>query len=177
MSAAPQSARLTAEAAAAELLARVLFAEAGGRPARAVEALAALVMNRARAARACPRDAARYAGGASPASTARAVIAVLRAPFQFPVRHPRHPAHARFLSPPEADPAFAMCRRVARRALAGALPDATGGALLWHDEARLPPWALGRIPTACIGGLAFYRAEDWAAGDAAPAASGALHPS
>jgi len=139
------SARMTAEAAAAELLARVLYAEAGRRPARAVEALAALVMNRARAAQAAAR-----------LSCARAVLQVLRAPCAFLVRHPRHPAHARFAAPDEADPALALCRRVARRALRGALPDATGGARLWHDERGLPGWAIGRVPSASLGGLCFY---------------------
>lgn len=150
------SPRLEARDAASELLARVLYAEAGERPARAIEALAALACNRARAARACPQSALRYAGGAVPVSAPRAMIAVLRAPFQFPSRHPRHPLHPRFAMPAEQDRALALCRRIAARALAGALPDATGGALLWHDDTRLPRWALGRIPTAVWGGLAFY---------------------
>jgi spore germination cell wall hydrolase CwlJ-like protein len=149
--------KIEAREAAAELLARVLYAEAGERPVRAIEALAALAINRARAARACPAAALRYAGGATPASLPRALIAVLRAPFQFPTRHPRHPAHARFAAPPPGDPALAVCRRIAARALGGALPDATGGALLWHDETRLPRWAMGRLPSAAIGGLVFYR--------------------
>ena len=49
-----------------------------------------------------------------------------------------------------------MCRRIAARALAGALPDATGGAVLWHDETRQPDWALARMPSAELGGLCFY---------------------
>jgi spore germination cell wall hydrolase CwlJ-like protein len=148
--------RMEARDVAAELLARVLYAEAGAQPARAIEGLAALVCNRARAVRACPQAALRYAGGATPPSPARAMIAVLRAPFQFPSRHPRHPLHTRFAAPAEQDPALALCRRIAARAVAGALPDPTGGALLWHDDARLPRWAMGRVPTAVWGGLAFY---------------------
>ncbi|MCU0944640.1 MAG: cell wall hydrolase [Rubritepida sp.] len=156
MSGAPSPGPVTAEAGAIELLARVLYAEAGACPARAIEALAAVVLNRAAAARSCPVAAARYASGSQPASLARAVIAVVRAPFQFPVRHPRHPQHARFMCPPESDPALALCRRVAQRALAGALPDATAGARLWHDARRLPAWAIGRVPHASLGGLCFY---------------------
>jgi spore germination cell wall hydrolase CwlJ-like protein len=60
---------------------------------------------------------------------------------------------------PEGDPALAVCRRIARRAAAGALPDPTGGATHWHDAGALPGWALGRVPTAEIGGLVFYRPE------------------
>lgn len=147
---------LTAHEAAEALLARILYAEAGERPARAVEALAAVAVTRARLAMACPLAAARYAGGATPASTARALLAVLQAPFQFPTRHPRHPAHARFLAPPGPDPAMAVCRRVARRAMAGTLPDASGGAVLWHAQDHLPRWAMGLVPRLEAGGLCFY---------------------
>jgi hypothetical protein len=51
--------RMEARDVAAELLARVLYAEAGERPARAIEALASLACNRARAVRACPKAARR----------------------------------------------------------------------------------------------------------------------
>jgi hypothetical protein len=142
--------------AAAELLARILYAEAGERPLRAVEGLAALAVNRAAAARRCSEARLRFAGGAEAPNPPRALLAVLRAPFGFLVRHPRHPLHARFSRPPEGDAALAMCRRIAARALAGALPDSTGGALLWHDEARQPDWALGRMPSAELGGFFFY---------------------
>jgi hypothetical protein len=143
--------------AAAELLARILYAEAGQRPLRAIEGLAALAINRAVTARACPQARTRFAGGEEASSAPRALLAVLRAPFQFAVRHPRHPLHARFARPAEGDAALAMCRRVAARALAGALPDPTSGGVLWHDEARQPDWALGRMPCAELGGLFFYR--------------------
>lgn len=156
----PDPQALRATDAAEALLARVLYAEAGQRPARAVEALAALALTRARKAMACTLAAQRYAGGVVPTSLARALIAVLRAPFQFPTRHPRHPDHARFLAPAEADPALAMCERVARRAMAGTLPDATGGAVLWHAEAQLPRWAMGRVPRLHTGGLCFYAEAD-----------------
>ncbi|TCH97976.1 cell wall hydrolase [Roseococcus sp. SYP-B2431] len=155
----PDPTRITAGAAAEELLARILYAEAGHRPVRAVEALASLAMNRARAALASEEARLRFAGGAAPATLPRALIAVLRAPFQFQVRHSRHPDHVRFAQPPEGDPALAVCRRVAARALSGALRDVTGQALHWHDAARQPGWALGRVPTAECGGLAFYRLE------------------
>lgn len=153
----PNPTRIEAGAAAEELLARILYAEAGHRPVRAIEALASLAMNRARAALVSEEARLRFTAGAVPPSLPRAVIAVLRAPFQFQVRHSRHPNHARFAQPPEGDAALAVCRRVAARAMSGALRDMIGQALHWHDEARQPGWALGRIPTAEFGGLAFYR--------------------
>lgn len=155
----PASPRIPAGAAAEELLARILYAEAGHRPVRAIEALASLAMNRAQAVLESEEARLRFAGGVTPASLPRAVIAVLRAPFQFQVRHSRHPDHARFAQPPEGDPALAVCRRVAGRALSGALRDTTGQALHWHGVERQPGWALGRVPTTEFGGLAFYRLE------------------
>lgn len=157
MSASSLDQPMSAARAAAELLARVLYAECGHQGLRAVEALASLALNRARAALACPEARLRYSNGDASATTPeRALIAVCRAPFQFPARHPRHPRHALFAEPMGSDPALAMCRRVAARAVAGALPDPTGGALLWHAEGRLPAWALGRAPVAEAGGLVFY---------------------
>lgn len=154
MSAAPA---LSAAEAAAELLARALYAEAGSCPVRGIEALAGLAMNRARLVLEDAAARTRFANGEAPASLPRALIAVLRAPFQFPTRHPRHKRHALFAAPPEGDAALAVCRRVAGRALAGALPDASRGALLWHEALCLPGWAVGRIPCAELGGLIFCR--------------------
>lgn len=131
--------------AAVEILALTLWGEAAGRPVRAIEALAALVMNRVRAQ--VPHWGLGVAG-------------VCRAPFQFPCWNRNHPRHAALREVPPGDAALAICRRIAARALAGALPDPTGGATHVHDAAVLPGWALGRPAAAEIGGLCFYRAED-----------------
>lgn len=131
--------------AAAETLALTLWGEAADRPVRAIEALAALVVNRARSG--VPHWGQGVAG-------------VCRAPFQFPCWNRNHPRHAALQDVPPGDGALAICRRVAARALAGSLPDPTGGATHFHDAAALPGWALGRPAVAEIGGLCFYRAED-----------------
>ncbi len=132
---------------AAEVLALTLWGEAAGRPVRAIEGLAALVMNRARAA--VPHWGPGVAG-------------VCRAPFQFPCWNRNDPRHAALLEVPPGDGALAICRRVAARAVAGALPDPTGGATHVHDATALPGWAVGRAASAEIGGFCFYRAEDLA---------------
>jgi N-acetylmuramoyl-L-alanine amidase len=139
--------RQAAAAAAAEILARTLLGEAGGRPVRAVEAVAAVVMNRVRLA----------AAPGGPAHWGHSIAGVCRAPFQFACWTPHHPRHAAMREAREDDPALALCRRVAARAAAGALPDPTGGATHYHDAVRLPRWAVGEAPTAEIGGLVFYR--------------------
>lgn len=128
------------------VLALTLWGEAADRPVRAIEALAALVVNRTRAA-------ARADG---PAHWGRGIADVCRAPFQFPCWNRNHPRHAALRAVAPGDAGLAMCRRIAARAVAGSLPDPTGGATRWHEGAHLPAWAVGQVPTAELGGLVFY---------------------
>ena len=150
-----------AAARATETLALTLWAEAAERPVRAIEALAALVANRARLAATGGAARLRFAPGGTPTAAAWPLLLghACRAPFLFACWNPRHPRHDTLGEAAESDPAFAICRRIARRAAAGSLPDPTGGATHWHDAAALPGWALGRVPVAEVGGLVFYRAE------------------
>ncbi|MCQ4159777.1 cell wall hydrolase [Roseomonas sp. GC11] len=129
-----------------EILAMTLWAEAGTRPVRAIEALAAAIMNRVRLAEA----------GVAP-HWGRGLSAVCRAPFQFSCWNRNHLRHALMLSIPAGDAAMAICRRIAARAAAGALPDPTGGATHAHGVEELPPWAVGQVPLAEIGSMLFYR--------------------
>ncbi|MDO9708685.1 cell wall hydrolase [Paracraurococcus lichenis] len=147
---------------AAEILALTLRAEAGDRPVRAIEALAALVVNRARLAMGDAAARARFAPGAAAREPWPRLLAfACRAPFLFACWRPRHPRRAALLEAArQEDSPLAICRRVAARAMAGALPDPTGGATHWHAAETLPGWALGRVPLAEIGGLVFYRLEE-----------------
>jgi N-acetylmuramoyl-L-alanine amidase len=161
----PYGAAGRAAAQAVETLALTLWAEAGERPVRAIEALATLVVNRARLA-ATRGEAARlrFAPDAAPTGATATPWPLLlgrvcQAPFLFACWNPRHPRHAALREAPEGDPALAICRRIAHRAASGILPDPTGGATHWHDGCALPGWALGRVPAAEIGGLIFYRPE------------------
>ncbi|MCA3342558.1 MAG: cell wall hydrolase [Roseomonas sp.] len=128
-----------------EILAMTLWAEAADKPVRAIEALAALVMNRLRQ-------------GRDP--NARHIAAICRAPFLFSCWNRRDPRHAALRAIPPGDAALTICRRIAQRAASGLLPDPTGGATLWHDAAHLPAWSVGQASITEIGGLCFYRAED-----------------
>lgn len=136
-----------------ETLARTLHAETAGCGARGVEALAALVFSRARLALECEVARLRFAQGAAADGLEAMVVAVCRAPFQF--QGWRHGGTA--WTVPEDSPALAMCRRVAARALSGALPNPAPGATHFHAVGVLPGWAVGRVPVAELGGLALYR--------------------
>ena len=143
MSAALQRPRIVS---AADVLALTLWGEADGRPVRAMEAVASVVMNRVRLA----------AAPGGPTHLGQGVVAVCRAPFQFACWHPGHPRRRAITELP-ADAELGACRRVAARALAGVLPDPTGGATHYHANEALPRWALGQMPLAELGGLVFYR--------------------
>jgi spore germination cell wall hydrolase CwlJ-like protein len=132
-----------------EVLALTLRGEAGERPPRAIEAVAALIMNRVRAA----------AAPEGPRHRGQGIEGVCRAPFQFACWNRNHPRHAALRAVPPGDAVLAMCRRIARRAAQGLLPDPTGGATHVHAADTLPLWAIARVPVAEIGGLVFYRLE------------------
>lgn len=162
MSASLATATVAATGRGAETLALTLWAEAATRPVRAIEAVACLVVNRARLAATDAAACARFAPGPQGGVVRLHLWPLLlgrvcRAPFLFACWNPRHPRHAALGEVPAGDPALAICCRIATRAAAGGLPDVTAGATHCHDAAMLPGWAIGRVPTAEIGGLLFYR--------------------
>lgn len=59
--------------------------------------------------------------------------------------------------PLPADPHLAVCRRIARRALAGApAPAEAAGATRYHHADVHPAWARGRMPCGTLGDFVFY---------------------
>lgn len=123
-----------------ELFARTLWGESAGESVRGIEALAAVVMNRA----------ATLAGGS-----------VDEACRGFSCWSGDNPDRARMLglkagAGSAGELLFTTCLRIARRAVAGLLEDLTGGATLYHDRSTLPDWASGRESTAEIGNRLFY---------------------
>jgi spore germination cell wall hydrolase CwlJ-like protein len=121
--------------AAVAALAAAISAAGRGEPVRVLEALAALVMNRMRAARA----------RRAPPSWGVDLAGAVRAPGLFPG----------LAAAPDA-----ASRRIAARAAAGSLPDPTGGALWWHRVGTPPPQDAEPGSTLRLGGIIFIRPRE-----------------
>lgn len=135
-----------ADTEAVDTLARTLWGEARGEPVRGKEAVAAVILNRV--ARSMTRPNGYWWGGT--------VVEVCHKPWQFSCWNTGDPNRAKLLAVTPRDAAFAACLRIARRALAGHLPDPTGGATHYHARGIHPPWAWRHIPCAEIGHHLFY---------------------
>lgn len=127
---------------AVDTLARTLWGEAHGEPVRGIEAVAAVIVNRVRQA------------------DSRGALAVCRESLRLPCWSADCADRPRMLAVEGTDPVFATCLRVARRAVAGVLPDPTGGATRYHRAGDRPYWAEGLFPYAEIGGSLFYGGEE-----------------
>lgn len=129
-----------------DIVARTLWGEARGEGREGQEAIANVIMNRVVRAR------ARQGGwwwGSDP-------VAVCRKPWQFSCWNPNDPNRRKLDWVSAKDPIFARCLAIAKRALAGELPDRTRGATHYHEQSLAPPWSLGRTPTTQIGRHVFY---------------------
>src|SRR3954471_15774369 len=111
-----------------DLFARTLWGEAGGESVRGIEALAAVVMNRANLLPGrSVEDACRSFACWSGDDPNRERMVGLKAAAQGGTAS-------------AAELLFTTCLRIARHAVAGLLEDPTGGATLYHDRQDLPDW-------------------------------------
>lgn len=134
-----------ARARAIDILARTVYGEARGELVAGKEAVAAVIMNRVRRARARRG----YWWGDT-------VEAVCTKPWQFSCWNEGDPNRPKLIAVGPDNRVFQSCIGVARRAVEGRLDDPTGGATHYHAEGIRPPWARGREPSAAIGRHRFY---------------------
>lgn len=134
------------DALAVDVLARTLWGEARGEPVAGIEAVASVILNRVAIAKA----KGRYWWGND-------VITVCQKPYQFSCWNRSDPSYRKLLAVTDKNIHFATCLRIARRALAGALPDLTCGATHYHADYVSPDWARGETPTVIIGRHLFYK--------------------
>lgn len=137
------------------VLARTLWGEARGEDRLGREMVASVIMNRVNL------DLGR---DGKPDWWGEGVVAVCLMPWQFSCWLAGDPNRAKLMAVTEADPVFRDCVEIARAAIAGRLPDATGGAthylnvpLVLKTANKLPVWATDANRTAAHGRHTFYR--------------------
>lgn len=143
------------EARDIDILARTIWGEARGESVRGMEAVAGVILNRARIA----EDRGGFWWG-------RGIAEICCKPFQFSCWNANDPNRAKLLSVGSDDPHFAIAQRIATRALRGALADPTKGADHYHADGVTPDWAAGREGCVVIGRHVFYRLTPRRAGPA-----------
>lgn len=131
----------------ADILARTIFGEARGEHLDGMEAVANVILNRHDIAR---RFENGYWWGSS-------IADICQTPAQFSCWNANDPNSAIIKKVSSDNPIFAICQRIARRAVAGALKDNTRGATHYHARQIMPNWAMDDIPVAKIGNHIFYR--------------------
>lgn len=122
---------------AVQALAQVLFRHVGGESVRVIEAVAAALAN------------GRTCGGPMAEEWSLRLAEAMGST--------RNPALPVFRPGGRCARRFAMCHRIARRALGSSLPDPTNGATAFHAADAWPSWSAGRLPVSEIGPLLFYR--------------------
>ncbi len=129
-----------------EVLARTLYGEARGEELAGIEAVASVILNRV----AFAKRRGRYWWGND-------VKSVCLKPAQFSCWNANDPNRKKLLALSPRDPAYRLCKRIAKRAVAGELSDQTDGATHYHTHAVDPFWARGHVPVAEIGNHLFYK--------------------
>lgn len=130
-----------------DVLARTLWGEARGEGSAGMQAVACVILNRVKHARA--QEAGNFWWG-------NTIIQVCQKPYQFSCWNRSDPNFQKLQNVDEKDLYFATAVRIARRALAGALDDISQGATHYHAAGIEPYWARGQKPCAVIGRHIFY---------------------
>lgn len=124
-----------------DVLARTIWGEARGEGPIGMQAVANVIMNRVRCGGWWGND----------------IITVCQKPYQFSCWNRDDPNFNLVQRVSGFDLEFATARRIARRAVYGALPDMTEGADHYHAAGISPLWAGGERPVAVIGRHIFYK--------------------
>ncbi len=124
-----------------EIFAKTIYGEARGESLSGQEAIANVILNRAK----------------NPCWWGKGIADICQKPKQFSCWNrsdKNYPLLQRDLS---NDKVYQICLRIVKRALAGLLIDNTKGATHYHHYACSPFWARHLVPCAEIGHHLFYR--------------------
>ena len=128
-----------------DVLARTLWGEARGEGAQGMEAVANVILNREKIARA----KGKFWWGNN-------IIQICQKPYQFSCWNRSDPNFRKLQEVDGSDLYFATAFRIANRAVLGVLDDITLGATHYHADYITPYWAKGKEPIAIIGSHKFY---------------------
>jgi|TARA_R110000751_G_C13791630_1_gene482217 spore germination cell wall hydrolase CwlJ-like protein len=123
-----------------DILARTIWGEARGEGAQGMQAVANVVMNRAN----------------NPGWWGHDVITVCLADKQFSAWNLNDANYSKIQTVNASDASFALALQIAGRAVAGTLPDITGGATHYHTAAVNPFWDDAMTYLGAIGRHLFY---------------------
>lgn len=127
-----------------DTLARTIWGEARGQGTHAMEAVACVVMNRAK----------------NPRWWGTTVEEVCRANLQFSCWNKDDPNLPKLLDVTGTDPQFTQARAIAANAMLGGLEDFTRNSDSYYDTSIPPPsWAKDKTPNIYLGNMRFYSVE------------------
>ncbi|MCI4660271.1 MAG: cell wall hydrolase [Neomegalonema sp.] len=132
--------------------ARTIYGEARGEPHKGQSAVAWVLKNRARLARAHLAARARV----HPLYGDGTLTGAARAPWQFSCWNQDDPNRARLLAADFTDPRFCTAFAIAAQVWANLTPDPSLGATHYHHRAIAPAWSKGQRPCAAIGAHLFF---------------------
>jgi len=123
-----------------EIMAKTLFGEARGSALETKQAVANVIMNRVKEPRWWGSD----------------VRSVCLKPYQFSCWNQSDPNRPVIVAATAADPVYEQCLELASRAMAGNLPDSTGGCDSYCVVGTNPAWAQKLTPYFTSGNMNFY---------------------
>ncbi len=128
-----------------DILARTLYGEARGEGLAGLEGVASVILNRVTLS----KKRKGYWWG-------NTIKEVCLKPWQFSCWNEDDPNFRLIKAVKEDDKIFALCKRIARRAVSNVLNDTVNGATHYHHRNLRPKWSEGKIPCAEIGSHLFY---------------------
>lgn len=128
-----------------EILAKTIYGEARGESVAGQEAVANVILNRVKM------------NLIKPMWWGKSVTDVCLKPKQFSCWNQDDPNYKILRGDLSDNPIYQICKRIAKRAIAGILKDNTNGATHYHTFNCHPLWAQHIVPCAQIGHHLFYK--------------------
>lgn len=136
-----------------DVTARTIYGEARGEGIAGMQAVACVIVNRAKIAKFFYFSK----GHAHPLFGDGSEASACSVPWQFSCWNENDPNCQVINSVDASNSIFSMCISIARNAIAGNLTDNTGGATHYYDRrSPMPQWARGLLPCANIGHHIFF---------------------